>query len=215
LNLNQVLLIVQIGIIPSILSILKYLYKERSYILLYIYIITSYLTEITTNRLLYTKYYQTANIISKFYMLFEFIIIIALLKKMSKSNNYIKAIAVFGVVIWFIENIFLIKVYESEKYFNVIASILLFLILIYSLTVNLNRNYKFFFSEANIVIIIAILFNISFRIVFEFLYYNYEDNIPIMQSISRIYILVNFITNILFIYCLTCIKNTKKIISSF
>lgn len=215
MNLNQVLLIVQIGIIPSILSILKYLYKERSYILLYIYIITSYLTEITTNRLLYTKYYQTANIISKFYMLFEFIIIIALLKKMSKSNNYIKAIAVFGVVIWFIENIFLIKVYESEKYFNVIASILLFLILIYSLTVNLNRNYKFFFSEANIVIIIAILFNISFRIVFEFLYYNYEDNIPIMQSISRIYILVNFITNILFIYCLTCIKNTKKIISSF
>jgi len=215
LNLNQVLLIVQIGIIPSILSILKYLYKERSYILLYIYIITSYLTEITTNRLLYTKYYQTANIISKFYMLFEFIIIIALLKKMSKSNNYIKAIAVFGVVIWFIENIFLIKVYESEKYFNVIASILLFLILIYSLTVNLNRNYKFFFSEANIVIIIAILFNISFRIVFEFLYYNYEDNIPIMQSISRIYILVNFITNILFIYCLTCIKNTKKLISSF
>jgi hypothetical protein len=148
-------------------------------------------------------------------MLFEFIIIIALLKKMSKSNNYIKAIAVFGVVIWFIENIFLIKVYESEKYFNVIASILLFLILIYSLTVNLNRNYKFFFSEANIVIIIAILFNISFRIVFEFLYYNYEDNIPIMQSISRIYILVNFITNILFIYCLTCIKNTKKLISSF
>lgn len=215
MNLNQVLLIVQIGIIPSILSILKYLYKERSYILLYIYIITSYLTEITTNRLLYTKYYQTANIISKFYMLFEFIIIIALLKKMSKSNNYIKAIAVFGVVIWFIENIFLIKVYESEKYFNVIASILLFLILIYSLTVNLNRNYKFFFSEANIVIIIAILFNISFRIVFEFLYYNYEDNIPIMQSISRIYILVNFITNILFIYCLTCIKNTKKLISSF
>ncbi len=215
MNLNQVLLIVQIGIIPSILSVLKYLYKERSYILLYIYIITSYLIEITTNRLLYTKYYQTANIISKFYMLFEFIIIIALLKKMSKSNNYIKAIAVFGVVIWFIENIFLIKVYESEKYFNVIASILLFLISIYSLTVNLNRNYKFFFLEANIVIIIAILFNISFRIVFEFLYYNYEDNIPIMQSISRIYILVNFITNILFIYCLTCIKNTKKLISSF
>lgn len=215
MNLNSIFLIVQIGIIPSILSVLKYLYKERSFILFYIYIITSYLTEITTNRLLYTKYYQTANIISKFYMLFEFIIIIALLKKMSKSSNYIKAISIFGVVIWFIENIFLIKVYESEKYFNVIASILLFIISIYSLTVNLNRNYKSFFSEANFVIIIAILFNISFRIVFEFLYYNYEDNIPIMQSISRIYILVNFITNILFIYCLTCIKNTRKLISSF
>ncbi len=215
MNLNSIFLIVQIGIIPSILSVLKYLYKERSFILFYIYIITSYLTEITTNRLLYTKYYQTANIISKFYMLFEFIIIIALLKKLSKSKNYIKAISVFGVVIWFIENIFIIKVYESEKYFNVIASILLFIISIYSLTVNLNRNYKSFFSEANFVIIIAILFNISFRIVFEFLYYNYEDNIPIMQSISRIYILVNFITNILFIYCLTCIKNTRKLISSF
>jgi hypothetical protein len=104
---------------------------------------------------------------------------------------------------------------ESEKYFNVIASIILFIFSIYSLTTNLNKNYKSFFKEADIVIIITILFNITFRIVFEFLYYNYEDNIPIMQSISKIYILVNFITNISFIYCLTCIKNTKRLISSF
>jgi hypothetical protein len=36
-----------------------------------------------------------------------------------------------------------------------------------------------------------------------------------MESINKIYIIVNFITNILFIYSLTCIKNTKKLISSF
>jgi hypothetical protein len=148
-------------------------------------------------------------------MLFEYIILIALLKKLSKSNSYIKIITIIGVAIWLIENIFLIKVEESEKYFNVIASIILFIISIYSLTTNLNKNYKSFFKEADIVIIIAILFNITFRIVFEFLYYNYEDNVPIMQSISKIYILVNFITNISFIYCLTCIKNTKRLISSF
>jgi hypothetical protein len=215
LDLNSIFLIVQIGIIPSILSIIKYSYKERSYILLYIYIIISYLTEIITNRLLYSKYYQNANVISKFYMLFEFLILIALMKKISKSNSYIKIITIIGVAIWLIENIFLIKVEESEKYFNVIASIILFIISIYSLTTNLNKNYKSFFKEADIVIIIAILFNITFRIVFEFLYYNYEDNVPIMQSISKIYILVNFITNISFIYCLTCIKNTKRLISSF
>ena len=215
MDLNSIFLIVQIGIIPSILSIIKYSYKERSYILLYIYIVISYLTEIITNRLLYTKYYQNANVISKFYMLFEFLILIALMKKISKSNSYIKIITIIGVAIWLIENIFLIKVEESEKYFNVIASIILFLISIYSLTTNLNKNYKSFFKEADIVIIIAILFNITFRIVFEFLYYNYEDNVPIMQSISKIYILVNFITNISFIYCLTCIKNTKRLISSF
>jgi hypothetical protein len=137
------------------------------------------------------------------------------MKKISKSNSYIKVITIIGVAIWLIENIFFMKVGESEKYFNVIASILLFIISIYSLTNNLNKNYKSFFKEADIVIIIAILFNITFRIVFEFLYYNYEDNIPIMQSISKIYILVNFITNISFIYCLTCIKNTKRLISSF
>ena len=73
MDLNSIFLIVQIGIIPSILSIIKYLYKERSYILLYIYIIISYLTEIITNRLLYTKYYQSAIVISKLYMLFEFV----------------------------------------------------------------------------------------------------------------------------------------------
>lgn len=215
MNLNQVLLIVQIGLIPSIISLTKYYFGEKSYKLLYIYIITSYLTEVITNRLIYSNYTQSSIILAKTYMLFEFIILIELMKKMSKSSNYIKTILIFGVVIWFIENIFLIKLYESEKYFNVIASIILFVIFIYSLTVNLNKNYKSFFKEADIVIIITILFNISFRIVFEFLYYNYEDNIPIIQSISRIYILVNFTTNILFIYCLTCIKNTKKLISSF
>lgn len=215
MDLNSIFLIVQIGIIPSILSIIKYSYKERSYILLYIYIIISYLTEIITNRLLYTKYYQSANVISKFYMLFEFLILIALMKKISKSNSYIKVITIIGVAIWLIENIFFIKVGESEKYFNVIASIILFIISIYSLTTNLNKNYKSFFKEADIIIIITILFNITFRIVFEFLYYNYEDNMPIMQSISKIYILVNFMTNISFIYCLTCIKNTKRLISSF
>jgi hypothetical protein len=148
-------------------------------------------------------------------MLFEYIILIALMKKLSKSNSYIKIITIIGVAIWLIENTFLINVGESEKYFNVIASIILFIISIYSLTTNLNKNYKSFFKEADIIIIITILFNITFRIVFEFLYYNYEDNIPIMQSISKIYILVNFITNISFIYCLTCIKNTKRLISSF
>ncbi len=215
MNLDLIFIIIQIGLIPSIISLIKYISNEKSYTLFYVYIIISYFIEVTTNRLVHNSYIQGATITAKFYMLFEFIILIELMKKMSKSSNYIKSITILGVVIWFIENIFIIKVYESEKYFNVIASILLFIISIYSLTVNLNRNYKSFFSEANFVIIIAILFNISFRIVFEFLYYNYEDNIPIMQSISRIYILVNFITNILFIYCLTCIKNTRKLISSF
>jgi len=215
LNLNLIFLIIQVGIIPSIISFIKYLYKERSYKLFYLYIIVSYLIEIITNRLVYNSHFQSSNITAKLYMLFEFLILIALMKKISKSNSYIKIITIIGVAIWLIENTFLIKVEESEKYFNVIASIILFIISIYSLTTNLNKNYKSFFKEADIVIIIAILFNITFRIVFEFLYYNYEDNVPIMQSISKIYILVNFITNISFIYCLRCIKNTKRLISSF
>ena len=148
-------------------------------------------------------------------MIFEFIILISLLKKISRSNNYIKTITIAGVVIWLIENVFIVKLFESEKYFNAIASIILFVILIYSLTTNLNKNYKSFFKEADIVIIIAIMFNITFRIVFEYLYYNYEDSMPIMQSINNIYILVNLITNILFTYCLTCIKNSRTLISSF
>lgn len=215
MNLNLIFLIIQVGIIPSIISFIKYLYKERSYKLFYLYIIVSYLIEIITNRLVYNSHFQSSNITAKLYMLFEFLILIALMKKISKSNSYIKIITIIGVAIWLIENTFLIKVEESEKYFNVIESIILFIISIYSLTTNLNKNYKSFFKEADIVIIIAILFNITFRIVFEFLYYNYEDNVPIMQSISKIYILVNFITNISFIYCLRCIKNTKRLISSF
>lgn len=215
MNLNQVFLIVQIGLIPSIIGLTKYYFGERSYKLLYIYITMSYLTEVITNRLIYTNHTLSSITIAKFYMLFEYIILIALLKNISKPNSYIKTITIVGVAIWLIENIFIIKVDESEKYFNVIASIILFVISIYSFTTNLNKNYKSFFKEADVVIIITILFNVSFRIVFEFLYYNYEDNIPIMQSISRIYILVNFITNILFIYCLTCIKSTKRLISSF
>lgn len=215
MNINQIFIIIQIGLIPSIISLLKFLAKERKYTLFYIYIIISYLIEIITNRLIYYRHILSANITAKLYMLFEFIILITLLKKLSRSNNYIKTITIAGVVIWLIENAFLVKLFESEKYFNAIASIILFVILIYSLTTNLNKNYKSFFKEADIVIIIAIMFNISFRIVFEYLYYNYEDNMPIMQSINNIYILVNLITSIFFIYCLTCIKNTKTLISSF
>ena len=215
MNLNQVFLIVQIGLIPSIIGLTKYYSGERSYKLLYFYMPISYLTEVITNRLIYTNHTLSSITIAKFYMLFEYIILISLLKKISKSNSYIKILTIIGVAIWLIENIFIVKVEESEKYFNVIASIILFVISIYSLTTNLNKNYKSFFKEADIIIIITILFNITFRIVFEFLYYNYEDNIPIMQSISKIYILVNFITNISFIDCLTCIKNTKRLISSF
>jgi hypothetical protein len=148
-------------------------------------------------------------------MLFEFLILIALMRKIVKLNSYIKIITIIGVAIWLIENTFLIEIHESEKYFNVIASIIIFVIAIISLTTSLNKNYKSFFKEADIVIIITILFNISFRIVFEFLYYNYEKNNLIIESIGHIFILVNFITNILFIYCLTCIKNTKRLISSF
>ena len=132
-------------------------------------------------------------------MLLEFFILLTLMSKISgkKINNKGFLITIGGF--WIIENILIHKVYETEKYFNVIVSIILFVILIYSLTINLNRNYKSFFKEADILIIITLLFNISFRIVFEFLYYNYDDNLPIMQSISDIFILVNFITNILFI----------------
>lgn len=215
MNINIVFLIVQIGFIPSIVSLTKYYFGERSYKLLYIYIITSYLTEVVTNRLINSNHTQSSITLAKAYMLFEFIILISLLKRISKSNNYIKALTIFGVVFWLIENVFLLNLNESEKYFNVISSIILFLITIYSLTTNLNKNYRTFFKEADFAITITILFNFSFRIVFEYLYYNYEYNLEIIQSISDIYLLVNFITNILFIYCLTCIKNTKKLISSF
>jgi hypothetical protein len=215
LNINQIFLIIQIGLIPSIISLVKYLLKERSYKLLYFYIIITYLVELTTNRLIFTRNIEASNNIAKLYMLFELIILIELMVKLSKPNVYIKSLKIFGVGFWLIENIFLIKINESIKFFNVISSIILFVVAIYTLTINLNKNYKTFFKEPVIITIITILFNISFRIVFEFLYYNYENNIVIMESINKIYIMVNFITNILFIYCLTCIKNTKKLISSF
>lgn len=215
MNLNLIFIIIQIGVIPSVISLAKLFYKERKYEFLYIYIIVSYLIEVITNRLLINSHISSANIVAKFYMLFEFIVLITLLKNISKSNNHIKTITILGVVIWFIENIFLINIEESEKYFNVIASIILFVISIYSLTTNLNKNFKSFFKEPDIVIVITIIFNVSFRIVFEFLYYNYENNIQIIESIGNVFILVNFITNILFIYCLTCIKKTRTLISSF
>lgn len=215
MSINQIFIIIQIGLIPSIISLIKFLKKERKYTLFYIYLIISYLIELITNRLINNRQIQGANITAKFYMLFEFIILIALMKGLSKSKAYIKTLTIFGVGFWLIENIFFTEIYELEKYFNVISSIIIFIISIYSLTNNLNKNYKSFFKEADILINITILFNISFRIVFEFLYYNYVDNLVIIESINRIYIIVNFTTNILFIYCLTCIKNTRTLISSF
>jgi hypothetical protein len=215
LSINQIFVIIQIGLIPSLISLVKYILKERFYKLLYIYIIITYLVELIINRLIFNGNIQVSNIIGKAYMLFEFLILIELMKKISNSNTYIKTLIIFGVGIWLIENIFFIRTHELEKYFNVISSFIVFTIAIYSLAYNLNKNYTSFLKEPNILIIITIIFNISFRIVFEFLYFNYYENIGIMESVNRIYIIVNFSTNILFIYCLSCIKNTKKLISSF
>ena len=215
MNINQIFLIIQIGLIPTVISLKKYFFKERSFKLFYIYVIVSYLVEFITNRLIFTRNIDSSNIIAKSYMLFELIILIELMVKLSKPNTYIKTLTIFGVGVWLVENLFFIKLYESIKFFNVISSIILFVVAIFTLTNNLNKNYNTFFKEPEIIIIITLLFNISFRIVFEFLYYNYEKNIVIMESINIIYIIVNFITNILFIYCLACIKNTKKLTSSF
>jgi hypothetical protein len=83
------------------------------------------------------------------------------------------------------------------------------------LPIHLNKNYNTFLKEPNILIIMGILFNYIFRVVFEFIYYNYENNIQIMKSIIFINVIINAFTSITFIYCLLCIKNKKKLISSF
>lgn len=199
------------------MSIIKYYNGERFYKLFYIYVIITYLSEIFINRSINFRFYQLSNIIGNIYMLIEILLVLALLKNFNTSNNKKKE-TIFNIIIagaWLIENIFIHKIYESERYFNVIASIIIFIFSIIALTSSLNKNHRSFFKEAEVIIVITILFNISFRIVFEFLYYNYEFSHPIIESINKIYIIVNFITNILFIYSLTCIKNTKKLISSF
>ena len=125
MNINQIFIIIQIGLIPSLISLFKFLAKERKYTLFYIYIIISYLIEIITNRLIYYRHISSANITAKLYMLFEFIILIALLKKISRSNNYIKTIKIAGVVIWLIENTFLVKIFESNHSLEAIREICL------------------------------------------------------------------------------------------
>lgn len=199
------------------MSIIKYYNGERFFKLFYIYVIITYLTEVFINRSINFRSYQISNIIGNIYTLIELLLLSALLKNFSNSNNKKKQIRfyIFFASSWLIENIFVNKIYAPEKYFNVIASIIIFIISIITLTSSLNKNHRSFFKDAEVIIVITILFNISFRIVFEFLYYNYEYSQPIMESINKIYIIVNFITNILFIYSLTCIKNTKKLISYF
>ena len=198
------------------MSIIKYYNGERFFKLFYIYVIITYLTEVFINRSINFRCYQVSNIIGNIYTLIELLLLLALLLKFSNSNKRKQIIFyTFFASSWLIENIFIHKIYESERYFNVISSIIIFIVSIIALTSSLNKNHRSFFKEAEVIIVITILFNISFRIVFEFLYYNYEYSQPIIESINRIYIIVNFITNILFIYSLTCIKNTKKLISSF
>ena len=59
----------------------------------------SYLTEVITNRLIYTNHTLSSITIAKFYMLFEYIILIALEKNISKPNSYIKTITIVVVAI--------------------------------------------------------------------------------------------------------------------
>ncbi len=215
MNINVVFLLVQIGLIPTIISLIKLFNGEKFYITFYLYIIVSYLIEVITNRLINAGYFNVANIIVNVYFLLEFTILILLIGKIIGHKRINKIIILTSIVFWVIENTLLHKIQEAEKYFNILSAIILFCHIIFALILNLNKNYSSFFKEGNIVIMLSLLYNLSFRIVFEFLYYNYNGNTQIIDSIGNINILVNFSTNILFIYCLSCIKNTKKLISSF
>lgn len=215
MNINIIFLLVQIGIIPTIFSLIKLYKGERIYRDFYLYIIVSYFIEIITNRLINAKYFNISNVIVNLYFLFEFTILISLINKLIGNKKSNKRLLLLTVIFWVIENSLFHKIYEAEKYFNILSAIILFGQVSYALVSNLNKNYKSFFNEANILIILTLLFNLSFRILFEFLYYNYKGNLQIIDSIGKIYISINFLTNILFIYCLSCIKNTKKLISSF
>lgn len=171
--------------------------------------------EIISNRLIHSKNYEIANCTINIFLIIEFIILKAILHQLRGQRNKSITLIFFVVGFWLYENIFLHKIFESEKYFNTFGSIIIFIICIFTIKNELNKNLSSFFKEPSILIILTILFNFSFRIVFEFLYYNYEGNLKLMKSISNINLLVNFITNILFIYCLVCIKKGKKLISSF
>ncbi len=212
---NEIFIIIQIGLIPTIISIAKIYSGENNYKFFYIYIIGCYLTEIISNRLIHSKNYELATCIVNIFLIIEFIILNAILHQLRGQRNKSITLIFFVVGFWLYENIFLHKIYESEKYFNTFGSIIIFIICIFTITNELNKNLSSFFEEPSILIILTILFNFSFRIVFEFLYYNYEGNLKLMKSISNINLLINFITNILFIYSLVCIKKGKKLISSF
>jgi hypothetical protein len=215
LNINLILLLVQVGIIPTIFSLIKLYKGERFYLTFYIYIIASYITEVITNRMINAKNYEFANTLANSYFLLELILLILLIKKILGYKKINKILILPIIAFWVIENTLLHKIYQAEKYFNVLSAIILFGQVSYALVINLNKNYSSFFKEANIIIILTLLFNLFFRLLFEFLYSNYDGNIHVLESIANIYILVNFSTNILFIYCLSCIKNAKKLISSF
>lgn len=215
MNINLILLLVQVGIIPTIFSLIKLYKGERFYLTFYIYIIASYITEVITNRMINAKNFEIANTLANSYFLLELILLILLIKKILGYKKINKILILPIIAFWVIENTLLHKIYQAEKYFNVLSAIILFGQMSYALVINLNKNYSSFFKEANIIIILTLLFNLFFRLLFEFLYSNYDGNIHVLESIANIYILVNFSTNILFIYCLSCIKNAKKLISSF
>ena len=215
LDIDTIFIIIQIGIIPAIISFYKIITKEYIFKLFYYYNITCYLTEIVTNRLLKIKLYNLSNSIVNTFMIIEAILLIKIILQLSDRLSKIKVINIFISSIWIIENFWIHNIFDSEKYFNVISAITIFSIILYVLPLHLNKNYSTFLKEPNILIILGILFNIIFRVAFEFIYYNYENNINIMKSIILINVIINAITSAIFIYCLLCIKNKKKLISSF
>jgi hypothetical protein len=215
LKIDTIFILIQIGIIPAIISVYKILNGEKKYWKLYLYLIVSYIIELVSNRLINSSYFDLSNIIVNTYFLFEVIIILLIIQSIINKIKFNIYIITIIVLAWFIENFIIHKIYNSEIYFNSVSTIIEFCICIYGLIYSLNKNYKSFFKEADIIMILTILFSLSFRVVFEFIYYNYEGNVILMKSISKINNVINFITNILFIYCLLCIKNSKKLISLF
>lgn len=204
------------GLVPALYAILKYKLINEEHRIFVFYLIVGCAVDISGRLSLIFRYLIFARELSNFYILFEGIIFLILFYKWSalKRTSFIIFLTLIFVS-WFLDNYYLKSFDDSCSMYRILYSIIIVLLSIKLVQkVNLNQRASILKDPLSLISI-TLIFNFSYRSVFESLYLfklGFSNNFYL--SAYLIFITFNVISNCTYTYAIYCMGLRKRL-SSF
>jgi hypothetical protein len=204
------------GLVPALYAIIKYKLINEEHRFFVFYLIVGCAVDIIGRLSLIFRYLIFARELSNFYILFEGIIFLILFYKWSALKRTSFIIFLFLIFVsWVLDNYYLKSFDDSCSMYRIFYSIIIVLLSIKLVQqVNLNQRASILKDPLSLISI-TLIFNFSYRSVFESLYLfklGFSNNFYL--SAYLIFITFNVISNCTYTYAIHCMGLRKRL-SSF